>query len=152
MLRRIGLSCTVARRVRVGERGRWMSTASAGAPSTAAPVKDLRWYNSNLNKCLKMRYFPQAIQLYQEMKSANVEPNPVTYELIFSVYSELKDSESAAELMAELKAKGVKTVLQQLEDQVKAMSSNREDRDKAMRLFSRFERLKQAGVNVFSSP
>jgi hypothetical protein len=47
---------------------------------------------------------------------------------------------------------GVKTVLQQLEDQVKAMSGNREDRDKAMRLFSRFERLKQAGVNVFSSP
>jgi hypothetical protein len=120
----------------VVERSRWMSTASSTAASAS---KDVRWYNSNLNKCLKMRYFPQAVQLYSEMKAAvrisinisdwglslcfapsrlcfcfllssslsnqNVEPTPVTYELIFSVYSELRDSESAAELMADLKAK-----------------------------------------------
>lgn len=122
---------------------RWSSTNSIDLTKS---------YNIKLNKCVKMQEYEEGILLYQEMKKKNVQPDTLTYKLVFDLYDVGVDPEGAQSFMEELSSQGIKTELNEINERISHLAERVETRRKAASLFNDYVSKKKAGLNLFDPP
>lgn len=99
-----------------------------------------------------MKSYEEGILLYQEMKSKNIAPDTLTYKLVFELYDVGMDPKGAQAFMEELNEQGIKTQLNEINNQITKWAESVDTRRKAAQLYDEFMAKKQAGVNLFNPP
>lgn len=123
--------------------------ANSKESATLSQADELKRYNIELNKCVKMKYYEAGVRLFHEMKSKNIEPNSTTYRLVFDIYDIGDDSAGADQLLNELREKGIKTEIDELNQQIYKNAENVETRKKALSIYNEYISKRRSGVNLF---
>lgn len=123
--------------------------AKSNESATLNQADELKRYNIELNKCVKMKYYEDGVRLFHEMKSKNIEPNAVTYRLIFDIYDIGGDTQGAEQLINELREKGIKTEIDELNTLISKNAENVETRKKALSLYNEYISKRRSGINLF---
>jgi len=123
--------------------------ADAAAPGDAEAAT--RKWNIELNRLYKLRYYEEAIEKYQKMKESGVAPNSLTYMIMYDTFGNWQDNNAMAALVAEVKAKGMKTYLVEKDNRLQELSNDesREALLESVNIQEQMLRHKQAGLNPF---